>query len=453
MQTRLIGLCTLIAGLAGCASYTPLPLPQRPDLPSAVSRLTVPAGDMRVPGLGHHTFDPSDGLDMTEVAMLAVANNPGLKVARDESGVAGAQAFAAGLLPDPRLSLSQDFPGNGNATTSAFGLGVSYDLNALMTRSTAKAAAEANHRQVDLNLLWQEWQVAARARMLFVRDLEHGRQMALLREEQALLAKQYGDLHNAMMSGNSALPAASTALAALQGVETRISDLERKIIADRQALNGILGLAPDTKLDLVGDADIPPLDIAAIYGDLDRLAKRRPDLLALQAGYSSQDLRFRQAILAQFPAINVGLTRARDTSGIYTRGFGVTISLPLFNGNRGNVAIEKATRQRLHDDYRMRLNEAAAQVKSIVADQALLEKQRETTRETAQEMEKMAAAAAQAYKAGNMDTLSYTSFREAWLAKRMESIALDQILLTQRVALQTLLGADLTPAGFRSARP
>ena len=42
--------------------------------------------------------------------MLAVANNPDLRVARDDAGVARAQAFAAGLLPDPQISLSADHP-------------------------------------------------------------------------------------------------------------------------------------------------------------------------------------------------------------------------------------------------------------------------------------------------------------------------------------------------------
>lgn len=53
---------------------------------------------------------------------------------------------------------------------------------------------------------------------------------------------------------------------------------------------------------------------------------------------------FGGAVLAQFPALNVGLTRARDTSGLYTVGFGLSLSPPIFNRNRGNIAIEDATR-------------------------------------------------------------------------------------------------------------
>jgi outer membrane protein TolC len=43
---------------------------------------------------------------MDEVAMIAVINNPDLKAARDQVGVAEAQAFTAGLLPNPTFSFA-----------------------------------------------------------------------------------------------------------------------------------------------------------------------------------------------------------------------------------------------------------------------------------------------------------------------------------------------------------
>ncbi len=58
---------------------------------------------------------------------------------------------------------------------------------------------------------------------------------------------------------------------------------------------------------------------------------RRPDLLGLEAGYRAQDQRYRAALLAQFPALNVGFTRGRDNAGVYSSGIGITLSLPVFN--------------------------------------------------------------------------------------------------------------------------
>ncbi len=44
-----------------------------------------------------------------ELAILAVLANPDLKAARAKAKVSSAQAFAAGLLPDPSLNLGYDF--------------------------------------------------------------------------------------------------------------------------------------------------------------------------------------------------------------------------------------------------------------------------------------------------------------------------------------------------------
>ena len=70
---------------------------------------------MPLPELAVHPFNPDDGLDMTEVAILAVINNPDLKVARDERGLARAQLMAAGILPNPQLTAGLDSPLNGGS--------------------------------------------------------------------------------------------------------------------------------------------------------------------------------------------------------------------------------------------------------------------------------------------------------------------------------------------------
>lgn len=443
MKTSLL-LSLFVASLAGCATYQPLPLQTRQKFPDEVPHLIVHSARMPLPELASHRFDPSDGLDMTEVAMLAVANNPQLKVARDEAGIAQAQSFAAGLLPDPQLSLTRDFPINGtDGNTSAFNLGLSYDVSALLTRSAAKNSAQAAQRQTDLNLLWQEWQVVGQARLLFARSLGQQQLLAVLQKEQALLFSRSQRIQQALAQGNLTLDAANTDLAALQTLDTTINDLSRQISGNQHDLNALLGLAPDMQIQLVGGAQLPPIDEDGLKLDMEKIGKRRPDLLALEAGYESQEQRFRQAVLGQFPALNIGLSRARDTSGLYTQGFGISISLPIFNRNRGNIAIEQATRQRLHDEYQMRINSAATDIARILEDQKLLEKQLQNVERGVDALAHAAENAQSAFDAGNIDMLAYTNLRTAWLAKQAEAIALKQTLLEQRVALLTLIGGEL----------
>ena len=47
--------------------------------------------------------------------------------------------------------------------------------------------------------------------------------------------------------------------------------------------------------------------------------------MALQAGYGAQDQRYRAALLAQFPSLNIGLARARDSSDVYSNVLGITL--------------------------------------------------------------------------------------------------------------------------------
>lgn len=434
--------------LAGCASYAPRPLPEHVDLPQAAAAISIDATSLPFRNLSTHVFDPANGLDSDEVAMLAVANNPQLRQMRDELGIARAQAFAAGLLPDPQLGLTSDHPTNGaTGNSNGFSLNPSYDVSALLLRSSRVGAANANLRRVNLELLWQEWQVVSQARLLFTRLRAQQALLWQARSAEALLKATYRRSHAALAAGNVTLAVASADLAALQQVERRSNELERSRLQDRAALDRLLGLAAGAPLDLVGEPAPAAVDAAIdakrLRADLAQRLKQRPDLQALRAGYRSQEEKFRGAILAQFPALNIGLTRARDTSGLYTVGFGLSLSLPIFNANRGNIAIARATRKKLYDEYQDRLNSATGEVAIALENLPLLQDQLRRSRRGVIELDTVAKRARAAYRAGNLAAPDYVRLQTAALDKRSEVIELKEALMEQRIALETLLGPEL----------
>src|ERR1700687_1645900 len=189
---RSVALCFLLVARAGCANYRSQPLGTASTLPERIPDLLIDPRLMPLPEMATHRFDPADGLDMTEVAMLAVVNHPDLKIARAMGGVAHAQAFAAGLLPDPRLGAALDVPDRGQtATTTAYNFGLSYDVMSLLTRAPRYSAARQDARKTDLNILWQEWLVVAMARQLFVRLTQERQLMEGLGETRRLFADRY----------------------------------------------------------------------------------------------------------------------------------------------------------------------------------------------------------------------------------------------------------------------
>src|SRR5579875_3090601 len=326
--------------LAGCATYRPLPLDNGRG-PRRVADITVPAASMPVPELRAYRFDPADGLDVTEVAMLAVANNPDLKVQRDAAGVAQAQAYAAGLT---------------------------FDLGNLITRSARVASARAGAREVDLNLLWAEWQTIAQARTLFDRVYYLRRLVTRLQTERDALAPIRASIAQALQAGDLTYDSASAGLNAASDVANQLADAQRQLHQSEHDLHDLLGLDASVPLHLTGAPFSVDPGEAEVQRALAAMTRRRPDLLALQAGYESQQEKLRAAILAQFPAITVGFVKARDNSNIASTGFSIGLSLPLFDGNRGNIAVERATRQQLHDDYAARLLTDRNDIRRLLAD-------------------------------------------------------------------------------------
>jgi outer membrane protein, heavy metal efflux system len=405
-------------------------------------RLQVDPASMPLPELAAHRFDPADGFDIEDVAMLAVANNPDLKLARDDLGIAQAQAYSAGLLPDPQLAISSDYPGQ-YGFSRAFSYGLSMDVMALVTRSANVHSANATVRKTDLGLLWQEWQVVAQARQLFVKARFLETVSPLLAEQQQLALTRYERTSRAAQQHNVTDDVAAATLVSLQDARKQYSDNQQAREQTRHDLNALLGLAPDVELPLVGSDTIAPPPDATIDEALAALPARRPDLLALKAGYEAQEAKYRAAILNQFPSLSVGFVRARDTSEIYTSGFQISLSLPVFNRNRGNIAIEQATRKRLADEYQTRLNAAVADVAHLRANSTLIAGQLANDEASLPGLQRSAARAQDAYATHAIVLGQYVDAQSAALARTIEVATLRESLAEQRIGLQALLGSAI----------
>jgi outer membrane protein TolC len=278
------------------------------------------------------------------------------------AGIAGAQAFAAGLLPDPQIALSADFPLHPSVNTTAYNVNPSLDLVGLLTHSTALRAARASSRQADLDLLWAEWSTAQQARLLAMTALAGEEKLRLLESIAAGIDKRIARTNRALKLGDSSLPATAADLAAGLEMRGQIDTARHDLTKARGDLNALVGLDPAVRLNLV--AGPPPVELAedAIDHALASLPQRRPDLLALGAGREAQDANVRKSILARFPLINLGFSHQRDNGAATSNGLAATLVIPIFNGGRGDLAIQKATRDSLTAEYQARLDQTVADV-------------------------------------------------------------------------------------------
>jgi len=431
-----------VAALSGCAIYHAKPLKPAPAA-SMANTLSMPVDQMPVPALRKHAFDPSDGLDVTETAMLAVANNPQLAVMRDELGIARAQAFAAGLLPDPQLSGSKDLNvSKGPGLGPGYSLGLGFDIGSLLTRSSRVASARASQRQVHLQLLWAEWQTIARARLLFDQVQSLRWQKRRLLDEYNTLEQFQGLVHAAMKEGNLDYATANSGLNAVANVRNLLGNARRRCTQAEQELRTLLGLAPDAPLYLVGDPWQPRPSSEELQQADQHLARRRPDLLALKTGYEAQQANVRAAILGQFPDIQIGFTRSSDTSHVTSNTLGVSLNLPLFNANRGQIAVARATRQALADDYRARLLATRNDMQRLKAQMDSLDSQIADARQHARRLDKTALDATHSWNGGDLDWPTWLSVRASALDADLVLSDLEQERASVSIALETLLGGD-----------
>lgn len=178
-----------------------------------------------------------------------------------------------------------------------------------------------------------------------------------------------------MQAGNATLATVAPDIAAVQSARTQLADLQRLQLSRRHQLAALLGLAPDVPIPLVDRADLPRLDPDLIRRDLPDLPNRRPDLIALRLGYRAADAKVRAAILAQFPNLTFGVSGGSDNSNVRNVGPSISLELPIFDRNQGNIAIERATRQQLQDQYTARLAAAEGAVGAALSEITLLERQ------------------------------------------------------------------------------
>ncbi len=424
--------------LDGCAGGGTQPL-----VPQAALAPDVAALDRT--RLGASPIPADRPLTPAEVALLAVQNSPDLRATRAQRGVAQAQVIEAGLLPDPVLAGSYNVLLGGPGIANAIGATLTANVSALVTLSPRRRAARSSAMQVDANVVWQEWQTISRAQTLTIDLVEQGRLLRRLDATLALLRTRGDIAAHALAQGNATLQVVAPFVAELTALQTERDAAALAQEQRWQELDALLGLLPSVRPRLSAELRIPAIEAAEAAQLLATLPQRRPDLIALQLGYSSQEANLRAAVLGQFPALTLGPNYGDDTSRVKSLGPSASIALPLFNRNRGQVAIQLATREQLRAEYAARLAAAEGGARALLSNLGLLQRQLAIARGGLAQAEALAVNADRALRAGMLDELSYVQLVSTRLGKERQVTGLEQQVFDQRTALATLLGAGLPP--------
>lgn len=369
--------CASVAVLAaGCQVYRHLPLDLAAHRVAVADRVrsSEPIHEF-VDRLRHaganvpEVFDLDDGLTFAEGEVLALFNNPELRLLRRQAGVALAEFETAGLWEDPEfgfdaaelLSPSGSFE---YGLTLGLSLPISGRLGVAKDRSAAMVEAE-RRRVVDA-----EWEVRFRVRRAWVEWTVAAERDRLARE----LTTQVEGILTIIdaLEASGELTRIEARLFRVDLANRRATILETGLSAERArlALLQLMGIGPRATVALVPATDLqvgePPEDPVA------RLMAANTQLDVFRAQYEAAEETLRLEIRKQYPDIKLGPGfGSEDNDSRFL--FGVSVPLPILNANKAGIATARASREVVRA-------KAEARLEHLLHDLALAQRSHEVAR-------------------------------------------------------------------------
>ncbi len=329
----------MLALLTGCASsaYEASPLD-----PVQVLR-DLRATGTALPGGTDATGQDGEqlaALTMEQAAALAVERNPTLRAMRAEIGVSQAKLVEAGLLPDPSIGwdamdvlTNQWVNGNTDQEDWVGGFGLSWRVPRPGELSALEAVAGAELERTEWAVVRAEWGLAQAVADAWIELASVRGRLGVANELLVLGRRTASTLEQARRVRAATGIEANLAALDVADLELERLGLEDEEILDRQALNALLGLAPDTRYE-IATADVMSTgpdtapDPAAI---MDAAIVQRPDLAELMTDYAAAEAALLLEVVKQFPELSIGT--------------GIEVVLPMFS--RANCyAIRRAYAER-----------------------------------------------------------------------------------------------------------
>jgi outer membrane protein TolC len=279
-----------------------------------------------------------------------------------------------------------------------------------------------------------------------VRVFELERQLRLAQDSVASAEKMFSAVSRAAGRGDVSATDLDARRQALVDAQAKLRQAQSSLVTARTDLNKQLGLPPEVSLPLAPPEATPAPPPAEEL--VSEAINRRLDLQALRAGYQSAEADLHKAVLDQFPNRSLALAGASDTANNKTIGPVVSFTLPLWNRNRGNIAIANATRDQLRAEYEARLFQSRAEIVAAVNGVNELRKQRDELAAQMPALQRYAAATRRAARRGDISEATAETAEQAVRDREIAYLQLDQQIEEQTIALELLSGGP-SEAWFR----
>lgn len=418
---------------------------REPDLPPP-ARLEQPSENSDPP----EPFADGQPLTLNQLEQLALRGNPTIPQAAALVQQQQGLWRQAGLYPNPVAGyLRTDADKSGQSQTDGVFLSQTIITAGKLRLGRAENAHEINWRNWQLNA--QRIRVLNDVRIRFFEAL--GAQQAVeAATEQVRLAEE--GLHTAeqlLKAKQGSKPDVLQAEIQLSAVRTALQDAEYRQQSARQQLANVVGLEQLPPAPVAGrlEEDIPDLDWQK---GLQQLLQSSPLLKAQQAQIRAAQYELRLARAQAVPDVNVQVVAQRDHIQKYsTVTTLVSMPLPLFNRNQGNIVNARGVLRQAQREYeRLRLAMTDQLSGSFRAYRTLRTQAQRLREEILPRAKENLDLTTEGYKLGRLDALRVLAARQAYAQARLGYIdALTELhkTLVQIEGLQLTGGLNPTEIG------
>jgi cobalt-zinc-cadmium efflux system outer membrane protein len=286
------------------------------------------------------TAEPAGPLDLRSALALALRFNPGLSSASREREASDAAVLQAGAWPNPVFDAQVEDLRRGNRTTT---LQLSQPIELGGKRAARVTAAERARDQAASALLARRSELRASVITLFFEVLAAQERLRLAQDSVGLAEVATRAAANRVAAGKVSPLEESRARVAEAGIRVELLQAEGALRSARQQLAALWGNPNPRFTQADGALDRLPADAAAdVEGRLSAAPVLRQARLEVERRQALSDLE--QARRVPDVTVSLGAKRVPADEGMGSGSgsnqvvVGLSVPLPIFDTNRGNVA-------------------------------------------------------------------------------------------------------------------
>jgi cobalt-zinc-cadmium efflux system outer membrane protein len=432
-----------LASAAGCVSPDVDPAPSFQQAADLVTVRSEWKPAWSAPWADDTTsWDGASPLTVRQAVTLALQNNRQLRV--DLEGIASAKADLAqsGLLPNPVLSAA--FGRNDIGPVTAFSL--VQDLVQLWLRPSTKDAADMALRSQVQTVSDHALRLAADVRNAHAKVVFGQRAVVLMQAQLALIQRALDVAQLRLDAGDDTQLDVNRLRQELLSAQADLESQQLDLQTGRRDLLALLGRAAASAEWQAADETGPAADLSALTESdaVGRATRLRLDVQAALSVYEQRKHELSVATKGQFPDVTAGLDYSEDEDGLITRGFELSVELPIFDTKEVGVAkAESALRAAAADGDRVlqaAINQTRSAFLALQTNQHLASFFREQILSLArQNLDE----AQQAYDAGELDLTVILDTQRELADSQMKLNDLELNVATSTAELEYVVGGKL----------